>query len=167
MTANSYQSADRSLSSPSKLASMIAFHYRNRYLGHRRGRRVTFTDFSAEDEYFYKKRDVIHEIETRNDSNVWYDGLLLKSELWNLDNAIENATNHYYEMSKIIWVSPHMEEDEKEDYIEELRQEIEDLEERKKREVAKREGKFEEYKERLESEWESECWQNYLNQRSY
>jgi gas vesicle protein len=149
-----------------KLASMVAFQYRNRYLGHRH-RRVSFTDFTAEDEYFYKKRDVIYEIQTRNERDAWYDPLLLKSEMWNLDEALQDARTYYVKMSKMILTYTHLNDDEIQDCLDEMMEVIDDWKERIKREVAKREGKFEKYREQLEIEWENECWQAYINQRQY
>lgn len=150
----------------SKLASMIAFQYRNRYLGRRR-RRVSFTDFTAEDEYFYKKRDVIHEIQTRNERDAWYDPLLLKSEMWNIDEALQDAKTYYVKMNKTILTYTHLDNDEVQDCLDEMMEVIVDWKERKRREVAKREGKFEKYLEKLEIEWENECWQTYINQCQY
>lgn len=148
----------------SMIASMITFRYRNRYLW-RRNVKVSFNDFTKEEDYFYDKRNVIEEIETRNHRESWYDPPLLKSELWNLEEAIEEARKYYLKMSQVILRYTHLNDDEIEGCLDEMIEEIQDWEERKKREMAKREGKLEQYKEQLEIEWENECWQNYLNQR--
>lgn len=148
----------------SMIASMITFHYRTRYLYRGRGR-VSFNDFSSVEDYYYDKRNVIEEIDRRNHREEWYEPLLLDSEMWNLDEAIQDAKNYYVKMSPIILTYTHLDEEEIECCLEEMQGYIYDWEQRKKREIAKRAGKLEQYREELKMEWENECWQNYLYQR--
>lgn len=144
----------------SQIASMITFQYRHRYILGKR-RRVRFIDFSHLENYYYDKRNVIEEIESRNHMDSWYEPTLLKSEMWNLDEAIEEAKQYYVKMSRVILTYTHFDDEDIDDYLESMKQVIDNCKERKKLEVAKREGKLKEYIDKMEILLDNEISENY------
>jgi hypothetical protein len=161
------------------IASMIQFYYRNQNVipickrQVRRPRRpVTFVDHFRSTPLCYQKYLVIDNIHNRTHDRINEKEILLPCELNNVEETIALAREHHQEEQKRIsekikkltenWSTMPLAEREDVDdtidsyyeYLRDLKYEITKRQDKFERELAKREGRYEEYLEELEMDWD-------------
>ena len=161
------------------IASMIQFYYRHQNVipickrQVRRPRRpVTFVAHNRSTPLCYQKYLVINNIHNRTHDRIDENEILLPCELNNVEETIALAREYHQEEQKRIsekinkltenWSTmPEAEREDVDDWIDsyyeylgELKYEITKRQDKFQRELAKREGRYEEYCEEIERDWD-------------